>query len=115
MATYSKHKLSGSTDGRFIDIAATSSPGTTIHQADPTLLDEIVLCAVNDDSSDRTLNIQFGDNADVLPFTIPAGAGVVLVIPQEAHCLLTNSLVVRGYADAANKIWVGGCVNRITN
>lgn len=115
MATYSKQKLSGSTDGRFVKVAATSSPGTTIHTADASLLDEIILSAINDDTADHTLYLQFGDNADVLPFTIPAGAGIMSIVPQEAHCLLTNSLVVRAYADAANKIWIGGCVNRITN
>lgn len=115
MPTYTKQVLSGSTNGRFIDIAATSSPGNTIHTAHSTSIDEIVLCAVNDDTVDRTLYIQFGDNADVLPFTVPTGSGVIFIMPQEAHCVLTNSLVVRAYADSANKIWVGGCVNRITN
>lgn len=115
MATYAKQKLTGSTDGRFIKVAATSSPGTTIHTADASAFDEIVLSAINDDTADRTLYVQFGDNADVLPFIIPAGAGLIFILSQQAHCLLTNSLVVRAYADAANKVWVGGCVNRITN
>ncbi len=31
MATFSKTKLSGSTDGKQIKVVATSTPGTTIH------------------------------------------------------------------------------------
>jgi hypothetical protein len=77
-------------------------------------LDEIVLSAWNKDSSDHTLTIQFGDNADLMPVVVPAGVGVILAVPVGAHAILTNSLPVRAYADAANHIYVVGCVNRIT-
>lgn len=114
MPTYTKQKLSGSTDGRAVKVTQTASPGDTIHQAHASSLDEIILSAWNLDTVDRTLTLQFGDNADLLPVTIPAGAGLLFVVPQEAHLLLTNSLYVRAYADAANKVYVAGCVNRIT-
>jgi len=49
MATYEKLVLSGSTDGAGIKVAATSSPGTTIHTASSTAttIDEIWIYATN--------------------------------------------------------------------
>lgn len=115
MATYSKQLLSGSTNGRFIKVAATSSPGDLIHTASATAVDEIILSAWNSDTADRVLTVQFGDNADLLAITIPPGIGMLFVIPQEAHAILTGGLIVRAYADVTNKVYVGGCCNRITN
>ena len=59
MATYSKQLLSGSTNGKNIEVAATASAGTTIHTAvaGTSDMDEIWLYACNTDSSDRKLTI----------------------------------------------------------
>ena len=62
MATFNKRLLSGSTNGRMIKIAATATPGTTIHTATTTSTanddcDEIYLWAVNSDTSSRKLTI----------------------------------------------------------
>ena len=114
MATFSKVKLSGSTDGRVIKVVQTATAGTTIHTAHATALDEIWLWAVNSDTSDRKLTIEYGGVAspdDLIEQTIAAESGLVLVLPG---LLITNSLVVRAFASSANVVMVGGYVNRIT-
>jgi len=114
MATYSKQKLSGGTDGRNIKVAATASAGTTIHTAHATALDEIWLWAVNTDTVDRKLTLEFGGTTspdDLIEVTIPFESGLVLVIPG---LLLSNSVVLRAFAAAANVVNINGYVNRIT-
>lgn len=114
MATYSKIKLSGGTDGKNIKVAATSTPGTTIHTAHATDLDEIWLYAVNSDSAARKLTIEFGGTSapdDLIELTIQPESGLVLVVPG---LVLTNSLVVKAFAASANLVLINGYVNRIT-
>lgn len=114
MATYSKLKLSGSTDGKQIKVAATATAGTTLHTAHATDLDEIWIWATNSSTSDLKLTIEFGGTTspdDLIEMTIPAEAGPIPVIPG---LILTNSLVVRGFAASANLVLVSGFVNRIT-
>jgi hypothetical protein len=113
MATFSRLKLSGSTDGRMIKVAATSSTGTTIHTANSTALDEIWLYAVNSDTTDRKLTIEFGGTTspdNLIEQTITAESGLILVVPG---LILTNSLVVTAFAASANVVMIGGYVNRI--
>ena len=64
MTTISKLKLSGSTDGRGVKVAATSSSGTTIHPAHTSALDEVWLWAVNSDTAAKKLTVQFGGTSD---------------------------------------------------
>lgn len=111
MATYTKLKLSGSTDGRPIAVAATATPGTTLHTAHATALDEIPLLASNIDTVDRDLTIEHGgtSTSDQIKITIPAKSIVEFVLP-----VLTNSLVVKAFASSANVINIAGAVNRIT-
>jgi len=114
MATYSKVKLSGGTDGKSIKVAATGTPGTTIHTAHATDLDEIWLYAVNSDSTARKLTIEFGGTSapdDLIELTIQPESGLVLVVPG---LVLTNSLVVKAFAASANLVLINGYVNRIT-
>ena len=114
MATYTKLKLSGSTDGKGIKITQTATAGDTIHTAHATALDEIWLWAANSSSSDVKLTIEWGEatapdgNIEV---TIPSEQGLVLVIPG---LLLTNSLVVKAFAGTANVILIHGYINRIS-
>lgn len=113
MTTYSKVKLSGSTDGRLIKVAATATPGTLLHTAHATALDELYLYCVNSDTTDRKLTIEFGGVTspdDTIEQTIPAEGGLVLVVPG---LILTNSVVTRAFAAAANVLLMGGFVNRI--
>ena len=114
MATYTKVKLSGSTDGRMIKVAATATLGTTIHTAHATSLDEIWLYAVNSDTVDRKLTIEYGGATapdNLIEVTIPAESGLILVCPG---LILSNSLVVTAFAATANVIMIGGYVNRVS-
>lgn len=116
MATYSKIKLSGSTNGRPIKVTQTATAGDTIHTAvtGTSDYDEIWLYAMNSDTSDRKLTIEWGGTTapdDLIEVTIPAENGLVLVAPG---LLLQNALVVKAFAAAANVITIHGFVNRIT-
>lgn len=112
-ATFTKVKLSGSTDGKQIKVAQTATAGTTIHTAHATALDEVWLWAVNSSTSAVKLTIEWGEatapdgNIEV---TVPAESGYMLVIPG---MVLTNSLVVKAFAGTANVILINGYVNRI--
>jgi hypothetical protein len=114
MATFSKLKLSGSTDGKQIKVAATATAGTTIHTSHATALDEVWLFAVNSDTTARKLTIEWGEatapdgNIEV---TIPAESGYLMVVPG---LVLTNSLVVKAFAATANVILINGYCNRIS-
>ena len=113
MATYTKGFLSGSTNGRQVKVAATTTPGTLIHTAHATAKDEIWIWAVNSDTTPRKLTIEFGGTTapdDIIELTIPAEAGLLMVIPG---LILSNSLVVRAFCASANVVTVSGYVNRI--
>ena len=119
MATFSKVLLSGSTNGRGIKVAATATPGTTIHATgtSATILDEVWLYAYNDDAASIQLTIEFGNTTspdDLISLTIPAKAGLTLVVPG---LILSGTgaaaSTVRAFAGTANKIVITGYVNRI--
>lgn len=117
MASFTKKELSGSTDGRQIKVAATSSPGTTIHTAVAStstgVYDEIWLYATNSDTTDRKLTIQFGGTTspdDEVEQVIPAEGGKIFVIPGE---ILQNALVVKAFCASANVVMIGGWINAI--
>lgn len=119
MATYSKIKLSGSTDGRLIKVAATATAGTTIHtgSSTTTTIDELWLYAVNSDTTDRKLTIEFGGTSapdDLIEQTITAESGLILVVAGLIIVGNATPLVVRAFAATTNVVMVGGYVNRIT-
>tara|TARA_Y100000310_G_scaffold330207_1_gene401477 strand:+ start:1534 stop:1914 length:381 start_codon:yes stop_codon:yes gene_type:complete len=106
--------LSGSTDGRGIAVAATSTPGTTIHTASSGInsADQLYLYAVNSDTVDRDLTIEFGgttDPDDLITITITKDVVPVEVIPG---FLLRNGLVVKAFASAASVIMVHGYIKK---
>jgi hypothetical protein len=114
MTTYSRVKLSGSTDGKMIKVAATATTGTTIHTAHATSLDEVHLWAVNSDTTARKLTIEFGGTTapdDLIEVTIPPESGLVPIVPG---MILTNSRVVTAFCATANVVSIGGFINRIT-
>lgn len=116
MATYSKVKLSGSTDGKGIKVAVTSiGSGTTIHTAQSgSLLDLITLFAINNDTTNRILTLGWGGTSspdDLIITGLIPKAGLTIVV---ADLPLTNSLVVKAAADVANQIILFGYVNRIS-
>lgn len=108
--------LSGSTDGRGIKIAATSTPGTLIHtaQASATDMDVPELQVYNSHTADVTITFEcWGVTApdDHVKRTIPAGETVGVPIPAGR-----NSLVLRAFASTINVLTVTGApgVKRIT-
>lgn len=119
MASYSKQKLSGSTNGRGIKVVATASTGTTIHATgtSSTNLDEIWLFATNTDTSAIALTIQFGGTTatdDDITMTIPAKSGMTLVIPGMILSGTGSAAsTVYAYAGTTNKVIIHGYVNRI--
>lgn len=115
MATYTKLKLSGSTDGKPVKIAATATTGTTIHTAHATSLDEIYAWVTNTHNAAVDLTVEFGgttdpDNLLTKTLSIPANSPPIPIITGQ-H--LTNSLLVTMFASVANKLTVTGFVNRI--
>ena len=114
MATFTKLKLSGSTDGKAIKVVQTATAGTTIHTAHSTALDEIWLYAHNSSAATVKLTLEWGEATAPdgnIEINIGAeGTGLVLVSPG---LLLTNSLVVKAFAATANVITLTGYVNRI--
>jgi hypothetical protein len=115
MSTIDKVILSGSTQGQPISVAATGTPGTTIHTTgtSATIIDEIWLYATNNDTVARNLTIEYG-----------SGNIEVAIPPKSGLSLVVTGLVLRGngsagitvaaFASAANQIRILGYVNRIT-
>lgn len=119
MATFSKQKLSGSTNGRGVKVAATATPGTTIHDTgtSSTTLDELWLWAVNSDTTARKLTIELGGTTapdDLIEVTIPPEQGLLLVVPGLS---LTGTgaaaTSIKAFAASANVVMLHGYVNRI--
>ncbi len=115
MATITKAKLSGSTDGKGIKIAATSSTGTAVHTAvsGTTDIDEVWLYAVNSDSSDRKLTIEFGGTSspdNLIEQTITAEAGLTLICPGLP---LQNGAAITAFCATTNVVMIYGFVNKI--
>lgn len=116
MATYTKQKLSGSTNGKQIKVSATSTPGTAIHTAvaGASDWDEVWIYANNTSNAAVTLTIEWGGVSspdDTSPVIIPAYSGKVLVVAGE---ILQNSLAIAAFASVTNVIVISGFVNRIT-
>ncbi len=119
MATFSKVKLGGSTNGRGILVAATSSPGTNIHTTTTTAstIDEVWLYAQNTDTTARKLTLEWGGtgSGDIIEFTVPAESGLYLV--SAGLILLYNgstSTTIAAFAATTNVLSIYGFVNRIT-
>ena len=119
MATFSKELLSASTDGRAIKVVETASAGTLIHTGSTTAttIDELWLYAMNTDSADRKLTMEWGGVTvpdDLIEITIGTEAGLVLVAPGLLIKGNSTALLVRAFAASANVITLHGYVNRIT-
>ncbi|MHA2404001.1 MAG: hypothetical protein ACXADH_13480 [Candidatus Kariarchaeaceae archaeon] len=114
MTTFTKVILSGSTNGRPINITSTTTGGDTVHTADSTAIDEVWLYAVNSSISTAKLTIEFGgttDPDDRIELGVSGESGLVLVAPGLP---LTNSLVVTAFSDTTAAINIVGWVNRIS-
>lgn len=119
MATFTKSILSGSTDGRGILVSASASSGTTIHTGPTNTahLHEVWLYAVNYDTTDRKLTIQWGGTTagnDDIEYTVKAENGLYLISPGLLLKGNATPLVVRAYAATTTAIVIHGYVNTIT-
>lgn len=119
-STISKIKLSGSTDGRGIKIAATATAGTLLHTAvsGTTSYDELWLWVVNSQASGTAatvkLTVEFGGVSspdDHIEYFVPAEDGLYLLVPGLP---IQNGVVVRAFAATTNVLIAHGYVNRIT-
>ena len=118
MATFSKTILSGSTDGKQIKVAATATAGTLIHTGPTNTahLHEVWLYAVNTDTTDRKLTIEWGAAAspdDLIEYTVKAENGLYLIVPGLLIKGNASALTVRAFAATANVICISGYVNVI--
>lgn len=116
MATYSKQKLSASTNGKQIKVAATATPGTLIHtaQSGTSGWDEVWLYVFNSDASSRKVTIEWGEATSpdgLIEMFIAPESGYVLMIPG---LIIQNGLEVRAFASSANLVMINGYVNRIS-
>lgn len=112
-----KRVLSGSTDGKPIKVVATSTTGTTIHQAvnSATNMDEVWLYAFNSDSVQRKLTLEWGGTTapdQNIVQTIPAQSGLYCVAPGLP---LRNNLTITAFAETANVVIITGFANRLSD
>lgn len=112
-----KRKLSGSTDGLQIKVAATTTPGTLIHTAVSNkvenIFDQITLYAINTSASAVKLTIEWGTTTAPdgnIEVTIPAESGYTLVVPG---LILQNGMIVRAFAGTANVLMINGFIERL--
>jgi hypothetical protein len=120
MATYNKLTLSASTDGRPILVAQTATAGTTIHTAssNTSIYHEVWIYAQNTDTTNRKLTVEFGGTSspsDLIELTVPAEAGLTLVVPGIPLRGNATPLVVRAFAATANVVTISGYINEIVN
>jgi hypothetical protein len=117
MASYTKNKLSGSTNGRAIRVSGTGTgSAVTVHQAvtGSTDWDEVWVYANNTSGTATKLTLEWGTTTAIdgnIELTISAESGLVLVIPG---LILQNSLLVKAFAATADVILLTGYVHNIT-
>jgi hypothetical protein len=118
MSTFTKKKLSGSTDGMAIKVTGTSTSATvTVHTAvsgtTVGTFDEIWLYACNTTTSSVKLTIEWGTATAAdgnIEVTVLPEAGLVTIIPG---LILQNAKVVKAFAGTADVILLTGFVNAI--
>ena len=116
MATFTKKKLSGSTDGQGIVIAATATPGTLIHTAvagTGAAFDEVWLWVQNTSASAVKVTIEYGGPTAPdknIEYTVAAEDGPKLIIPG---FILQNGLTIKAFAGTTNVLVAYGYVNAI--
>ena len=119
--TFSKIPLSGTGNGlgRLIDSGSVGVAGPTIHTgpSSTSVIDEVWLYAVNYDTTDRKLTIQYGGvtaGTNEIEYTVKAENGLYLIV---AGLLLSGNAtpkLITAYAATNTSIVVYGYVNRIT-
>lgn len=120
MATYAKTKLSASAGGQGIAVSATSTPGTLIHETgtNPAHIHEVWLYAVNYDTTDRKLTIEWGSTGTAsatIEYTVKAENGLYLIVPGLVlYGEEQGNYSVRAFAATGTAITIHGYVNTIT-
>lgn len=119
MATFSKITLSESTNGRGIHIDDNATPGKLVHTGSTTTstYDEVWLYAMNYDTTDRKLTIEWGGataGGDIIEQTITAESGLILIVPGLILRGAASALEIRAFAATTSAINIFGYVNRIT-
>jgi len=109
--------LSGSTSGKSIKVAATSTPGTAIHTAvtGTSAFDRVYLWATNTDTTGRTLTIEWGgvtdpDNLVLKAYPIIASSSPYLIVDG---LVLNGGLLIKAFASSANVILITGYAKRV--
>ena len=122
MATFSKIPLSGNTSGMGILINSGSSgvAGPTLHTGSSStdVLDEVWLYAVNYDTTDRKLTVQYGGvtaGTNEIEYTVKAENGLYLIVAGLVLAGNATPKVISAYAATNTSIVVYGYVNRITS
>jgi hypothetical protein len=117
MPVYSKISLSGSINDLPIPVAATTSPGTTIHVADAggTVVDSIFFTATNITANPVQLTIQWGGTTDptndmIYKTWIPPNSLPIMIA---AGHIIRNGLTISAWASVANAINIVGWVDKI--
>jgi hypothetical protein len=110
-----KRKLSESTNGKNIKIAATATPGTLVHTAysGEDGFDEIFIDVVNTSGAGVKVTVEWGEATAPdgnIEYTVPGEDGPYRII---SGWLLQNGLTVKIFAGTTNVIVVNGYVNRI--
>lgn len=119
MGSIAKLPLSGSTQGKPIAVAATGTPGTTVHTTgtSATIVDEVWVYVTNIDTVSRNLTIEYGGSgaAQRIEVAIPAKSGLSLVL---TGLIITGTgsgtNTIAAFASATNVLNLIGYVNRIT-
>lgn len=106
-------KLSASTDGLAVTVAATSSPGTTIHTATSSTatgtFDLVTLYALNTHTADVVLTVEFGGTATAnqIKQNIPYQSGLFIVCDSLP---VQNAKSIAAFAGTTNVIQIYGWV-----
>jgi len=112
MALPIESELNGSTNGKPIPVAATATPGTTIHTASALGFEKVWLYASNVTALDATLTIEWGGTSDpgdhiVKSYRIPAFSAPIRVTDGQ---IIKGSLLIRAFASAGSAINLTGFV-----
>jgi hypothetical protein len=117
MPSFSRKLLSGSTNGKPIQVAATATPGTTVHTAvgGTDGYDEVYVWASNVTSASANLTIEWGGTTDpgnhlVKQYSIPANSPPIPIITGQN---IQNGLTIGAFSGTASAINLTGYVNRI--
>jgi hypothetical protein len=110
MPTPQEVELTGSTDGVPIPVAATATPGTTLHTAGATGYEKVWLWATNVTANPATLTVEWGGVTDpddhlVKGYSIPANSNA---IPIATGFRIQNSLIIRAFSGTASAINISG-------